>query len=190
MTADDWSRLWAPYDPSTYQEALAYLQPGERVLDIGAGDLRFARLAARHGCDVIAVEQQVGVLSQAFGSELPARLHVAIADARHLAFPPVDVAVLLMRHCADFGLYVQHLRQVGCSRLVTNARWGMGVEVVPLGPALPYDPERTGWQACMNCGRVSFQPGDILAGLPQDFDLDYVNVESCRQCDNSRSLAF
>jgi hypothetical protein len=144
------------------------------VLDIGAGDLRFARMMAEKGCQVIAVEIQAQLIGQS--QPLPANLQVVIADARTWSFPPaVDVGVLLMRHCRDFGLYVRKLRASGCQMLVTNARWRMAVEAVPLQPASRYSPDRAGWSACVCCGAVMFIPGDTDG-------FEYVNVEGCPQC--------
>ena len=45
--AGDWELHWAPYDPATYQMVLEQLLPDDVVLDIGAGDLRLARLGER-----------------------------------------------------------------------------------------------------------------------------------------------
>lgn len=66
----DWEALWAPYDEATYLAALGFLRPSDVVLDIGAGDLRFARRAARLVRTVIAVEQNAETLrasGEAFG---------------------------------------------------------------------------------------------------------------------------
>ena len=46
LASVDWEALWAPYDRATYHAVLDFLEPGEVVLDLGAGDLRFARWAA------------------------------------------------------------------------------------------------------------------------------------------------
>ncbi|MCC6905313.1 MAG: rRNA adenine methyltransferase [Anaerolineae bacterium] len=182
MTARDWARLWAPYDASTYQEALGYVNPGDRVLDIGAGDLRFAYLVAQKGCTVYAIEQQIGLLCNSRHTAYASRIHVMVGDARYMAFPEVDVAILLMRHCADFARYVTRLRQAGCGQLVTNARWRMGVECMPLATAIPFKPERSGWQACVQCGRVHFHPCEDPARAPENIDSAFVNVEGCPDC--------
>ncbi len=42
-----WEAMWAPYDEATYGAALAQIAADDVVLDIGAGDLRLARRAAR-----------------------------------------------------------------------------------------------------------------------------------------------
>ncbi len=181
--APDWAAMWAPYDECTYREALAYLCPSQTVLDIGAGDLRFARRAAALGCTVIAVERQAGVVQRGLSAgPLPDGLRVVLADARTWEFPPVDRAVLLMRHCADFALYVHKLRACGCEALITNARWGMGVECIPLGPGAPYSAHRAGWSACVRCGALTFIPGDP-ALVPPDVDVWVTNVEGCPCCE-------
>ena len=180
---EDWGALWAPYDEATYRAALAYIQPGWVVLDIGAGDLRFARRVAAMGCRVYAVERQPDVGWQGLKRGLPpARLSIVIADARQWPFPSgLDAAVLLMRHCADYALYVRRLREAGCPRLITNARWRMGVEEIPLAPARPFREGRIGWYACVRCGQVGFIPGDPDDLTPEVIN-SYNNVEGCPAC--------
>lgn len=175
-----WDSLWAPYDHQTYREALGFIEGGSVVLDIGAGDLRFARMLADLGCTVIAVENQVQIVERS--RETLDGIQVVIADARQWPFPSqIDAAVLLMRHCEDFGLYVQKLRASGCPLLVTNARWGMGVEAVPLSPAAVYDPARPGWSACVRCGAVEFIFTEAAYDRPA-IDTEFINVEGCSQC--------
>lgn len=183
----DWPSMWAPYDQTTYDEALSYLHPGERVLDIGAGDLRFARqVVQKLHCHVVAVEKRIEAIQQGVACGTLSGIEVVAADARYLAFPIVDTAVLLMRHCEDFLLYVHKLRRAGCQRLITNARWRMGVECVPLEPAAPYRADYAGWYACVRCGCVRFNPGDP-SRLPADADIRYLNVECCPACELSAS---
>jgi hypothetical protein len=179
----DWSNLWAPYDEVTYRAALAFLRPDQVVLDIGAGDLRFARRAARRVRRLVAVEQQRKIIESGLAcGPLPPNLTVVVADARVWPFPPgVDVAVLLMRHCADYGIYVRKLRAVGCQYLITNARWRMGVERVPLACAAVYESERVGWYACVRCGGCGFVPGDP-SRLTPEVERTIVNVEGCPAC--------
>jgi hypothetical protein len=136
---DDWEARWAPYDEPTYQTALSFVQSGDIVLDIGAGDLRLARRLAGLTQRVYTIERQPGLLSNQ--SPLPDNLTVLCADARFVAWPKgITLAVLLMRHCTYVGLYVARLRATGCRRLITNARWGMDVELMDLGPARPGPP--------------------------------------------------
>lgn len=179
----DWAAIWSPYDAPTYRAALGWLAPGQTVLDIGAGDLRFARLAAELGCEVIAVEQQAEVLARAAeAGPLPPAITVVRADARRWPFPPgLSVAVLLMRHCADYALYTQKLRDAGCPRLVTNARWGMGVECVPLKQGDAYDPAKMGWYACVRCGETGFNVGPPAA-LTRAHIERTMDVEGCPAC--------
>lgn len=191
----DWESLWAPYEEDVYAWIAARIPPGERVLEIGAGDLRLALRLARGGAWVIAVERQWALLAQgleALGIP-PSRLHweqpisledgrltVVWADARAWPFPPVASAVLLMRHCSTFAEYVQRLRAAGCRRLFTNARWRMGVEVVDLGPAAPFEAAPVGWYAC-RCGAIGFREGPPeavdAATLERVFE-----VEACPAC--------
>ncbi len=191
----NWETLWAPYEEEIYDWILVRLRQGERVLDIGAGDLSFALRMAERGCQVIAVERQWAVLVrglQALGIhpgvlrwEQPLVLYegqmvVVWADARTWPFPPVESAVLLMRHCATFPLYIHKLRAVGCRRLFTNARWRMGVEQVDLTRAFSFEEIPLGWYAC-RCGAVGFREGS-----PERIDaavLEQVwEVETCPAC--------
>src|SRR3990172_2227545 len=59
----EWEAAWAPYDETTYRAALELIRPDDVVLDIGAGDLRFARRAAARARTVIAVEQRAELLT-------------------------------------------------------------------------------------------------------------------------------
>lgn len=179
----DWATQWAPYSTDTYEEALALLRPGQLILDIGAGDLRFARRAVARGCRVIAVEQQATVVERGRrGGPLPPGLTVVVADARQWPFPAaLGAAVLLMRHCADYALYVAKLRAVGCPTLITNARWRLGVEAVPLGTAGAYSEAEIGWYACVACGRTGFTAGDP-SELTAAVERRVRNVEGCPAC--------
>lgn len=155
----DWERTWAPYDEGTYAAALAPIRPGDVVLDIGAGDLRFARRAAETARRVYALEQNETLLT-AVSPPLPANLIPICGDATAVPFPnDVTVAVLLMRHCTHFALYTRKLQVIGCHTLITNARWRIGVEIINLRePTIPYTAVSLGWYAC-RCGAVGFVPG-------------------------------
>lgn len=181
----DWEALWAPYDEGTYQAALDLLRPEDVVLDIGAGDLRFARRAARRVRKVIAVERNRSVLMSRNAAEDPVNLTVVCADALTWAVPAeITVAVLLMRHCRHFKEYLLRLRAAGCRRLVTNARWGMDVECVSLEPQRPYWSAPSGWYACA-CGAVGFKTpagGDVPAAALDST----VSVEDCPACLSAR----
>lgn len=158
-----WEDYWAPYDQLTYQAVLDYLRPADIVIDIGAGDLRLARQMAGAVRRVFAVERRQEVLRLLTLTDylgLPPNLVVIIADARWLTFPPdITTGVLLMRHCLHFRLYAEKLLNCGCSRLITNARWRMGVEMIDLqAPRQAYSELELGWYACW-CGAVGFKPG-------------------------------
>ena len=181
MTNDlnTWEAQWAPYDEATYAAVMAAIGPDDVVLDIGAGDLRLARRMAAVAARVIAWEIQPDLLTE---NELPGNLHVVCTDARGEPVPAnVTVAVLLMRHCTHYALYTEKLRAAGCRRLITNARWGMGVEVVDLAPGEPFDALTVGWYACHRCGSVGFAGDD--AALVSVESLDRVTeVEGCPIC--------
>jgi hypothetical protein len=174
-----WERMWAPYDEESYQHVLRLIPPGAAVLEIGAGDLRLARRIAGRARIVYAIEIQAPLLA---GIPVPDNLRVLVGDARSLPFPgSLDVAVLLMRHCTHFALYREKLAAVGCRRLITNARWRMGVESIDLTcPARPFNTLALGWYAC-RCGATGFKAGPLeqLTGLV----METVNeVDQCPEC--------
>ncbi|MCS6843342.1 MAG: hypothetical protein NZ528_03325 [Caldilineales bacterium] len=177
---DPWEALWAPYDEGTYAAALAAIRADDVVLDIGAGDLRLARRMAKIARRVIAWERQPELLATA--GDLPPNLEAVCADARTATVPPgVTVAVLLMRHCAHFSLYVAKLRKAGCERLITNARWRSGVEVIPLQAAMPFSELTGGWYACRRCGAVGWKGDDPAAVNEATVDCA-ADVEGCPAC--------
>lgn len=185
---DPWEARWAPYDEATYQAVLAYLRPTDVVLDIGAGDLRLARQIASRVCRVYAIERQPHVVAQGIRTQpLPPNLHVFVGDARRLPFPPgVTVAVLLMRHCRHFRLYVRKLQAVGCRYLITNARWGLDVEKVDLlAPRRAYEAIRIGWYACL-CGATGFVEGPPEAVTPGVLARVH-EVDGCPRCRKART---
>ena len=178
----DWEMLWAPYDGGTYQAVLGHIRPEDIVLEIGAGDLRLARQAARIARRVEAIEIQEGLVDLSAG--LPANLVFQRGDARTLSFAAdVTLAILLMRHCSHYPLYVQKLRQVGCRRLVTNARWRMNVELVQLDqPRRNYFEIEPGWFAC-ECGLTGFKPGPAEKITPEvdTFVFEIFNCPNCQE---------
>ncbi|HOU40993.1 MAG TPA: class I SAM-dependent methyltransferase [Promineifilum sp.] len=180
-----WEARWAPYDEETYARALAYVPPGAVVLDIGAGDLRFARRLAARARLVYAVERRPELLAGA--AAWPGdvgNVRAVCADARDWPFPPsLDAAVLLMRHCAHahFALYGRKLAATGCRWLITNARWRMGVECIDLSaPAQPYERVAVGWYAC-RCGATGFRAGPVEA-LTEAALAEVYEVEGCPEC--------
>lgn len=184
---NEWEAMWAAYDEESYAQTLSFVPSGAVVLDIGAGDLRLARRLAARARWVYAVERQPELL---VGS-VPDNVRVICADARQWAFPPgLDAAVLLMRHCTHFALYRRKLEAVGCRRLITNARWGMGVECIDLmQPPRAYDDAALGWYAC-RCGATGFQAGPPEA-LTAAALVEVQEVEGCPGCkDGQFSLCF
>ena len=161
----DWEAMWAPYDEATYRAVFDQIAADDVVLDIGAGDLRLARRAARVCRRVYAIEIQKELLQLANRNEdnTPAgNLIVLHGDARHLPFPQdVRTGILLMRHCTHFRLYVDKLQAAGADRLITNARWRLGVETIALqAERMSYRRLKMGWYACW-CGAAGFKPGPV-----------------------------
>ena len=177
----DWEKLWAPYAEGDYKFVIDQIKPHDVVLDIGAGDLRLSVRLARIAQKVYAIECNTAVLAQFDRAEWPANLKVICADALTYPFPAdATVGVLLMRHCAHFREYAARLKQAGCYRLITNARWGMAVESIDLRSGCTYNPNRVGWYACA-CGSIGFTPGN-----PQLIDqlllAQVIEVKDCPQC--------
>ena len=174
----NWEGMWAAYDEDTYAAALAFVPSGAVVLDIGAGDLRFARRLAGRARQVYAVECRPELL----GGGVPDNVRMVCADARDWPFPAgLDAAFLLMRHCAHFALYRRKLESAGCHWLITNARWGLGVECIDLTqPPRAYEAVAVGWYAC-RCGATGFRPGPAEA-LTEALLETVVEVDDCPGC--------
>ena len=180
----DWEALWSPYDQSTYHAVLEMIQSTDVVIDIGAGDLRLARQMLEHAKKIYAVEINPRVLSSGMNKSVPDShsLVTICADARSIEIPPdVSVGILLMRHCREFRLYANKLKQAGVDRLITNARWRMGVECVRLQiERIAYEAFRIGWFACW-CGAVGFKPGPAENYAPNLDNLVH-EVSMCPWC--------
>jgi hypothetical protein len=179
-----WEAMYAPYDEPTYQAVLDQLGRDDVILDIGAGDLRLARQMAWIVRKVYAIEINGRVLGQAHPSRdpLPANLIPTHADARTLDFPSdITTGVLMMRHCTCFRLYADKLRIMGATRLITNARWRMDVEVVNLlAKRLSFAEVGMGWYACL-CGAVGFKEGPV-EHWSSEMDTDTNEVSNCPKC--------
>ena len=179
-----WEAMHAHYDQPTYQALLDQIRPNDVILDIGAGDLRLSRQMAMIARRVYSVEINGQVLDQAYASRdsLPANLIPIHADARALDFPSdITTGVLMMRHCTCFRLYAEKLRIAGATRLITNARWHMNVEVLNLLAQRKSFPEvEMGWFACF-CGGTGFKEG---SAEHWSFELDRITneVSSCPKC--------
>jgi hypothetical protein len=175
-----WEAIHAPYDQSTYQAVLDQLGSQEVVLDIGAGDLRLARQMAMIARTVYAVEINAFVMIQR--DPLPANLIPICADARALVFPSdLTTGVLLMRHCTCFSLYAEKLQRAGATRLITNARWRMSVEVVDLlVKRSSFAETGMGWYACL-CGGTGFKEGPAEK-WSLEMDCIINEVSSCPRC--------
>jgi hypothetical protein len=179
-----WEQLWAPHDEPTYRSVLAALSPADTLLEIGAGDLRLAVRMAAIVSKVYAIEIQETILERAAAAyrSLPENLVVLAGDARTINFPPgITTGVLLMRHCTHFNLYIKKLQAAGCQRLVTNARWRSGLELIDLAsPRVPYDQLELGWYACL-CGRAGFKTGAVEL-LSDEVASMIVEVDDCPGC--------
>lgn len=176
---DDWEARWAPYDEPTYLAALNFVKPNDIVLDIGAGDLRLSIQMATIARQVYAIERQPELLNRS--GALPSNLAVICADARQIPWPAgLTVGVLLMRHCTHVAEYVRKLRALGCQRLITNARWGMDVEQMDLGPRIPWEQMKTGWYAC-TCGQTGYIEGPAEQ-LTEAHIWHVTEVENCPAC--------
>lgn len=181
----DWEALWAPYDETTYQQVLDLISGHDTVLDIGAGDMRLAVRMAQIAAKVIALEIRRDLIQ--IGRKLskkawPQNLIVISGDARLLAFPgDVTTGVLLMRHCRHFQLYAEKLKAAGARRLITNARWGMSVEIVDLQrERIDFDQFDMGWYACW-CGVTGFKPGPVQK--LNDGNIDKIwEIHTCPSC--------
>jgi hypothetical protein len=182
----DWEGWFSPYDEETYSLVLQNIGQDDIVMEIGAGDLRLALRLAGRARRVYAVEVNPKVLGpalEAIGWDLPRNLAVICANAMDIPFPSdVTVAVLLMRHCQHFGDYVARLRVIGCGRLITNARWKAGVEVIYLAEkGVAFSQVRGGWYACL-CGEVGFVPCPPTCTEECPDELCLTQVESCPAC--------
>jgi SAM-dependent methyltransferase len=196
---DDWEKLWAPYDEPTYQAVLDYIVSEDVVLEIGAGDLRLARRLAQKARLVYAIEINPKLAPIATGhqpidnvqkSDLlngqaqDKNIRLIWADAYQHPFPPgITVGVLLMRHCQNIRLLADKLVGVGARRLITNARWRLGVELVDLlAPRSSYASVQFGWYACW-CGATGFVPGppEKLALELEDKIHEVVGCPTCQR---------
>jgi len=186
-----WESLFAPYDQPTYEAVLDQLGSDDIILDIGAGDLRLARQMARIVQKVYAVEIDPRWLEQgrASADPLPANLISISGDARLLDFPPdITTGVLLMRHCTCFRLYAQKLCSAGATRLITNARWRMDVEVVHLfAERLSFAELDMGWYGCW-CGATGFKEGPAEQWC-MEMDKITKEVSGCPHCEQECSQA-
>lgn len=175
-----WEGWYSPHDEETYLQVLQTIEKEDIVLDIGAGDLRLALRIAEQAQRVYAVEVNplvVGMALRTIGFHLPRNLQVVCANALDFSIPAgITVGVLLMRHCQHFGQYFDRLCTAGCRRLLTNARWKNGVEVIDLTvPRLPFEQVQDGWYAC-HCGAIGYVGSGVRAdALP-------VEVVVCPAC--------
>jgi len=180
----DWEFDWAPYDLPTYQLVLDQLSSHDIIFEIGAGDLRLARQMADIAHQVYALEINRSILDEGLASShpLPANLIPICGDARTFDFPiGLTGGVLLMRHCTHFRLYAEKLRKAGCRKLITNARWGMNVEIIDLQAVrILYENLELGWYACW-CGAIGFKPCAVEKLTPE-IEAKVHEVTDCPNC--------
>jgi hypothetical protein len=182
ITDKDWERLWAPHDELTYKKVIEYVEPDDIVLEIGAGDYHFARRIAAKSRLVYGLEVNPALVAQARSGPITNNLAIIPGDAYDYPFPrDITLAVLLMRHCCRFGSLADKLIDIGCSRLITNARWGMAVELVDLSvPRVPVKEVTLGWYACW-CGAVGFVEGPARF-LSPEIEAEVIEVRDCPIC--------
>jgi len=178
----DWELCWSPYDEATYRATLEYIQADDRILDIGAGDFRLAERMAGIAQWVIGIEIQDNLMPREFRASNMTSIH---ADALTYPFPDGSTAgVLLMRHCRHFRQYAEKLKACGARRLITNARWGMGVEEVDLNKLREsYASIELGWYACW-CGHTGFKPG-LAEKITPSIDCMIHEVFDCPICQST-----
>jgi len=184
----DWEGWFSPYDDETHSAVLGHVAPDDVVLEIGAGDLRLALRMAERVRRVYAIEVNplvVGPALETIGFHLPCNLQVVCANALDVPVPPgVSVGVLLMRHCQHFGRYFERLERAGCQRLLTNARWKSGLEVIDLtAPRAPFEQVEEGWYTC-RCGAVGY------VGSGERGQAAPVEVDACPACSPDRPDRF
>jgi hypothetical protein len=181
ISEEEWEWMWAPYDAPTYQLVVDLINSPDIVMEIGAGDLRLSCQIAKKAKWVYALEQNQSLIERS-SQQLPANLETIAGDARTILFPEgITVAVLLMRHCTHFSLYFDKLRECGCQRLITNARWGMNVEVIDLkSPRGNYQNLEIGWFGC-RCGNRGFKSGPSTS-ITEDIIEQVWEVDSCPVC--------
>jgi SAM-dependent methyltransferase len=165
------------------------LLPNDVVLDIGAGDLRLARQMAGITRKVYSIEINPEVLAQGLEKDesLPGNLITICGDAQTMDFASgVTVGVLLMRHCTYFMGYANKLKNIGCQRLITNARWRMSVETIDLfTPRIKFEQVKIGSYACW-CGAVGFKDGPVELLTPENNAIIH-EVIDCPNCLHHKS---
>lgn len=172
--------MWAPYDETNYATVLDALSADDVVLEIGAGDCRLARRMAEKARRVYAIERNRRLLTGA--ADLPSNCRLLAADARFVEFAPeISTAVLLMRHCTSFSLYWDKLKRTGCRKLITNARWGLAIEIIDMSDGrVSFNEVGVGWYAC-SCGGTGF-----VAGEPEQITEKVIDgiweVSDCPAC--------
>lgn len=146
-------RTESPFDEATHTAVIHHIQHDDIVLDINAGDLSLARRMTNTAQHVYVWEHQAEIVETEIEN-----LTICYPDSQFDSFPSdITVAVLLSRYCQHFARYAKKLRTVGCRYLITNARWGSGLEVINLQTYRQlYSAIPVGWFACW-CGNAGFK---------------------------------
>lgn len=138
----DYARLAADYDAVRGSDPIdreywftglasaGRLQPGDRILDLGAGTGRFSRLAAEVGT-VVAADVSLDMLSRARGK---GTFPLVRADAHGLPFRPdafdVTLLVMVLHQLADYPRVLAEVARV--SRRVAIATSDMSTRTLGL----------------------------------------------------------
>jgi len=130
MTAFDdalWETVPAGALPERFAERrdwlLSRVSPGDRVLDLGAGDGHFAASLAGAGCTVVAFDPSAVAVARSEGRVelLPAGGEIPLDDSS------MDVvwAGEVIEHVADTDAWMSEVRRVLCSggRLLLSTPW-------------------------------------------------------------------
>ena len=183
-----WESMWAPYDEAINRQVLNWVDPTDTVLDIGAGDLRLAHRLAGKVRRVYAIEQNQSLATLPTWSPPAGNLTLIWGDAYRVPFPAgITTGLLLMRHCQGISTLADKLRSIGCRRLITNARWRVGVELIDLfSQPTPYATVAMGWYAC-RCGATGFVEGPPEKLTPQ-VESAVHEVISCPACQQHEYL--
>jgi SAM-dependent methyltransferase len=116
---------------------------GGAVLDIGAGTGRVARVLARAGYSVTALEREAPLLRALEQQEVAPSLECVLADAREFALPrrDFDLCIVPMHTVQLFGGVEQRASFLRCARAHLRARGTLAVAILP--DAEPFDSART-----------------------------------------------